>query len=237
MRNGQFDEIIQKHLVPADQYLYGFADLSGLVEAEFGDFSYGISIARKLDFSIVDSIVDGPNLEYYYHYAEVNSELTIVSSNIAADLKKAGFSAISLEPTVTTGQLDTLYSENLRTRLSHKMVSTRAGMGWIGKTDLLVTREFGPRIRLVTILTDTPLVPSADPVEVSQCGNCNICVEVCPAEAATGEEWNTKIDRDSFFNPFKCRETCRKLGEEVLKVNVRICGMCVANCPYGRDQV
>jgi len=151
----------------------------------------------------------------------------------AADMRKAGISTICIEPTVTTEQLNTIYSGQLRTSLSHKMVATRAGLGWIGKTALLVTPELGPRIRLVTILTDTCLEPSADPVESSQCGKCSICVEVCPAQAATGADWNPGIDRDAFFDPYKCRETCRRFGEEVLMTNVRICGMCVACCPHG----
>ena len=36
--------------------------------------------------------------------------------------------------------------------ISHKMVATRAGLGWIGKADLFISSRFGPRLRLVSIL-------------------------------------------------------------------------------------
>ena len=50
------DEIIKRHLIPEENYIYGFADLTGLLGRKFEGFNYGISIGRKLDNSIVDNI-------------------------------------------------------------------------------------------------------------------------------------------------------------------------------------
>ncbi|MBN2173703.1 MAG: epoxyqueuosine reductase [Bacteroidales bacterium] len=230
-------EIVKSHLNPIEKYVVGFADLSGLIDKQFGDYVYGISIGRKLDDEIVDKIKEGPTLEYYNHYNEINKELFELSAAIANSLEKRNVKTKIIRPTVTTEELDTKYSDTLRTELSHKMVATRAGLGWIGKTDLLVTHIFGPRLRFTTILTNTPLETESKPIEKSLCGNCNICVTACPANAANGKKWNILTDRDEFFNARKCREKAKELAWEKLKTNVRICGICVAVCPIGTKKM
>jgi epoxyqueuosine reductase QueG len=114
------------------------------------------------------------------------------------------------------------------------MVATRAGLGWIGKTDLLITRQFGPRLRLVTILLKDFSGKTGKPVNDSKCGNCSACVDACPALAANGKKWNIKIDRDDFYNPWKCRDMCAELGKQKLQADARVCGICVEACPVGK---
>ena len=225
--------IIEKHLVPADNYIYGFADLKNLIDKKFGDFHYGIAIGRRLDPGIVNGIMNGPTLEYYRHYRAINTELAASTQKIADDLRKEGINAICISPTVTTEELDTVYAGNLTYPVSHKMVATRAGLGWIGKSDLFISKAFGPRLRLVSILIDTPLDTSPEPVETSRCGNCRICMDRCPAGAINGKPWDVSVHRDEYFDAFMCREMCKELGEKTLKMNVRVCGICVAVCPFG----
>ncbi len=233
MSNDLVRNILEAHLQPAGDYLFGFADLTGIIDPVHRDFPYGISIGKKLNYRIVDSILDGPDAEYYAHYNQTNSELERLSEEISADLNRHGIETRCVEPTISTGSLETDYSSNLRTALSHKMVATRSGLGWIGKTDLLVTKEFGPRLRFVTILTRTPLCNLREPIERSLCGSCRDCVDICPAGAATGELWDTGTDRDQFFNAGKCRDMCRQFGEKFPDNNARICGICVSVCPHG----
>ena len=233
MKTGLVKKLIEKHLVPEEEYIYGFANLTCTIDQKFGEFKYGISIGRRLNNKIVNGVMGGPTLEYYGHYRQVNTELSDLIQRIAVDLKQAGINSRLTEPTVTTEQLDTVYSGNLRTEISHKMVATQAGLGWIGKSDLFISRAFGPRLRLVTLLTDTRLEPDLQPIVESKCGNCKICRERCPAGAINGKLWNISVDRDEFFDAFKCREKCKEFGEKYLKMNVRVCGICVAVCPYG----
>jgi epoxyqueuosine reductase QueG len=226
-------EVIEKHLVPGQNYIYGFADMANIPAFSFGEFQYGISIGRKLDDRIVNGIFGGPTLEYYQHYRQVNEELARLAEAISDDLKTINVDSISIEPTVTTLELDTKYSVNLRTRLSHKMVATRAGLGWIGKSDLFISKAFGPRLRLISILTNFPLDCNEHPVEKSHCGNCTLCKNRCPAEAINGNLWDISVDRDEFFDAFKCREKCKEFGMKYLQMDVRVCGICVAICPFG----
>jgi len=233
MKSDMIRQIIEKHLFPLEDYIYGFADLNHLIDESFGDFHFGISIGKRLNDSVVNGIYGGPTLEYYQHYRQINEELASLTRLIASDLKEIGVDSICAEPTVTTEQLDTELATSLRTNLSHKMVATRAGLGWIGKSDLFVSNAFGPRLRLVSMLTNTPLECDVPPIEKSRCGNCKICMNRCPAGAINGKLWDISVDRDEFFEAFKCREKCRELGEEYLKMDVRVCGICVAVCPFG----
>jgi epoxyqueuosine reductase len=230
------EEIVRKHTFPAENYIWGFADLRGLLQNKFKGFDYGISIGRKLDYSIVDEIIKGPTREYYSHYRQINRDLDLLTKSISEDLNKYNIETLNIDTTVSTSELDTVYFNTLRTDLSHKMVATRAGLGWIGKTDLFISREFGPRLRLVSILVKTPLVPQSKPVDNSRCGNCSICVDICPAKASNGKLWNKSIDREEFFDAFKCRNQCAEFGRTRLGMDARICGICVAACPIGHHR-
>jgi epoxyqueuosine reductase len=227
------EEIIESHLQPRELFIWGFADLTGLLDSKFGDFISGISIGRRLDDTCVDPVKEGPTIEYYRHYKEINVLLGTLAADIARDLTMNKIESISIEPTVSTSDLDSKYSLLLTTDLSHKMVATRAGLGWIGKTDLLVTKEFGPRLRMVSILIKTKLKPALKTIDRSLCGKCNTCVELCPARAANGRLWDITVSREDFFDPWKCRKQCAEFGRSRLGSDVRICGICVAVCPIG----
>jgi len=62
----------------------------------------------------------------------------------------------------------------------------RAGLGGYGESGLLVTREFGPAIRLGGLLTDAEIAPG-EALPETPCTRCSRCLEACPAGALTGE--------------------------------------------------
>jgi epoxyqueuosine reductase len=228
-------EIIRNRLDNEDDYIYGVADLTGLLHSENGRFRYGIVVGKKLADQVIDSIKEGPTLSYYGLYKSTNSDLSALANALKKDLEKVGIAAAVIEPTVS-GQNTIKYLQNPGLGLSHKMVATRAGLGWIGKTALFVSYKFGPRVRLVSLLTNDELDYCKTPVEKSECGSCTICVEKCPAKAATGELWNIHLERDRFFDPFKCRENCLELGARYISKDACVCGICVAVCPKGRKK-
>ena len=234
MINSTIHEILKTHLIPSENYIYGFANLTGLLHKKFDGYSYGISIRRKLDDSIIDRIKEAPTIEYFHHYDEINKQLQAISEQIASDLNQAGIGALAILPTIpfSSTEFDE-YLPTLRYELSQKMIATRAGLGWIGKTDLFISKKFGSRLRLGSILIDNEVESESKPIDKSRCGNCSICVEKCPAQAATGQLWDIHTDRDIFFDAFKCREKCSEFGRTVLKIDKRICGICIAVCPIG----
>ncbi|MDB5975818.1 MAG: putative iron-sulfur cluster binding protein, partial [Nevskia sp.] len=66
-----------------------------------------------------------------------------------------------------------------------KALARNAGLGWIGKNTLLLTREAGSWFFLGEIYTDLPL--SADVAEPANlCGSCTACIDICPTQAIVG---------------------------------------------------
>jgi epoxyqueuosine reductase QueG len=113
---------------------------------------------------------------------------------------------------------------------SHKLAAHLAGLGWIGKSCLLIASEVGPRVRWTTILTDAPL-EAGSPLS-DRCGDCRLCVEACSSQAFTGRPFDPQEPREARFDAHRCEEYRNHLRDEV--TGVRTCGMCVYICPYGR---
>lgn len=229
------NKTLQKYTGDSNDFITGYADLTGLLHENYAGYNYGIVIGRKMDYNIIDSISQGPNHEYYLLYEKVNKELTILVRQISDELNRQGIPGMPVSPTISEEEINNRYSGTLRFNFSHKMAATRAGLGWIGKTDLFISRKFGPRLRLATILVKEPLLSYAQPYNESKCGKCDICVDSCPAKAANGKLWNISIDRDEFYDAFKCREQCRILSRRKLNMDISLCGICITVCPVGKN--
>ena len=227
--------IVHSLIPDANQFIVGYANLHGLLSGELQNYPYGIVIGKKCDDDIIHAIVDGPTLAYYQHYLQINDELTLLSRNIAQSLHQAGVECMTIAPTITKEEReDEKFNRSLRSAVSHKMIATRAGLGWIGKSDLFISKKFGPRLRLVSVLIDYPVSAEAPPVDKSRCGKCSICVQCCPAQAANGKLWNIRIERHEFFDAQKCRQQCKIFGADRLALDRGVCGICIAVCPVGK---
>lgn len=239
MENNELTErvigIVRGHC-PVERYEIGIADLDGLLPEKFARYVRGISLVRKLDDRIIDGITSGPTREYLGHYHAINAELDEVCTAAADGLARAGIEALPFQATKSDYELDENGNRLLRSTLSHKMVATRAGLGWIGKTDLLVTRRFGTRARLASILLADPAIAAGTACAESLCGSCRRCVESCPAAAATGLAWRAGMEREEFFDAHACRRNCLAVSERMLQETISICGICVAVCPRGKCQ-
>jgi epoxyqueuosine reductase len=205
--------------------MVGFADLGEIPANIRRAFPFGISIGVALEPDIVKEIGDGPTPAYYDEYVRINNFLGTLGQSAVEFLKRNGCEASSLSVT---------YGHNpatLATPLPHKTVATRAGLGWIGKCALLVTREFGSALRVTTVLTDAEMTVG-QPVNASMCGECTACVTACPSHAPSGKNWQPDMPRDSFYNAFACRSTSRELAMRRIGVRETICGICIAACPW-----
>lgn len=64
-----------------------------------------------------------------------------------------------------------------------KDAAVMAGLGCIGKSNILVTPEFGPRVRLRAMLLETEIAPTG-PIDFDPCENCDqFCRQACPQRA------------------------------------------------------
>ena len=217
-----------------ENYIVGFADMGDLIRDHY-PYRYAVVIGKKLDDAIIDDIEEGPTPVYYELYQSANNELDAISANICRLLERNNIPCLQIGATVQRTDIPAGFGKTLRMNFSHKMAATRAGLGWIGKTDLLVSEAFGPRIRLTTVLTHYPFEPCGTPITESRCGTCAICVEACPAGAPNGRLWNDATDRDEFFDAGKCRDACRRLSQKRLHREIHLCGICVSVCPLGKS--
>jgi epoxyqueuosine reductase QueG len=102
--------------------------------------------------------------------------------------------------------------------MSHKAIAARSGLGWIGKSGLLVTKRYGARIRLGSILTDAPSA-TGTPLP-NGCGECTRCIRSCPAGAIS----------ESGYDLEKCLAKLKTFAA-IPGIGVHICGVCVKACP------
>lgn len=216
-----------------ENYVVGFADMGELIKAHY-PYRYAIVIGKRLDDAIIDEIKDGPTMAYYEIYNATNDDLNLITAKIARFLEKNGIPCLQIKSTVQVEDIPESFGKTLRMNFSHKMAATRAGLGWIGKTDLLISERFGPRIRLATLLTNYHFENIGVPITESRCGKCDLCVTMCPGQAANGKLWNDSLDRDEFYDAFKCHAACRKLSMERLNKTISLCGICVSVCPLGK---
>ena len=200
--------------------LIGFADLSEIdANIRYG-YQYGISIAIAL--KIFPSTTSEPSKEYYDEYKQVSARLREVSDFLAEKIKERGFNAYSLA--------HEKQNEAYRTQLPFKTLATRAGLGWIGKSAALITKQYGNAIRLNGVLTDMP-IKTGSPINESLCGECEECVKRCPGHAIKGITWHLHMDRDILLDAVSCKKAVIERGK-VFNVTDGTCGICISVCPW-----
>jgi ferredoxin len=106
-------------------------------------------------------------------------------------------------------------------------VAADAGLGELGRLGLLITRRFGPRIRLAVVTTDLPLAPSPPARFGVQhlCTHCLKCADICPSRSidrGPPREHNGVIKWQSERD--ECYRFWRTCGSD--------CGLCIKVCPY-----
>lgn len=210
---------LKKFCLEGGADLFGVADIGKIKK----DFMLAPDILKKVDKavclgvrlsgSILEEITDTPTRLYFHHYRTVNAMLDQTALKAANYIQKKGFVAL---PVPASQILDW---QSQKAHLSHKRIGFLAGLGWLGRNNLLVNKNFGAQLRLVSILTDIPI--KIDKPVKQDCAECCLCIKACPAEA---------IKKDpSGFDHKKCFEKLKDFQKRRL-VDQYICGVCVNVC-------
>jgi epoxyqueuosine reductase len=121
-----------------------------------------------------------------------------------------------------------------------KTSAVRCGLGCQGKNTLLITPNYGPRVRLISVLTSAELDVD-EPFKENICGDCERCVVACPTKAL--EPYRLKINRCMTYSAENPRaedvvedvkEKERRLIQRPSLCSYVECSICLEACPIGK---
>jgi epoxyqueuosine reductase len=217
------------------------ADLAGIAQMPAGGGSPG----RSLAVIALSHPEDKPDLDWWKDGCpggtEGNRILMSVTGNLVAWLKQE--TGMEAE--------DVPYSPD-RGGVFLKDAAVMAGLGCIGKNNLLVTREFGPRARLRAMLINERL-PGMGPIDFDPCQRCDMpCRKACPQEAFVSGPLFEKKDADQRL-PARTGHYSKSIcnvqmsldvdSHDMIEIQgrpgagklVRYCRRCELACPIGKE--
>ena len=221
-----FEKELEQLLISDGASLVGFSCVKDAPSPDYPEFGYAVTIARKMSDTVIETINGRPTMSYFQHYRITNTKLDLLALDAVDFIEARGYSALPVAASQSTPYAKGEY----RGIFPHKTGALLSGLGYIGKNGLLITEEYGPRVRFSTVLTDMPLKAQRTIIK-DGCGSCEICKNACPAGAITGENYVVGSERSSVVDAKKCSDhmkTYNDIGRGA------VCGICVAVCPKGK---
>ena len=177
-----------------------FVDISSLPQNIIEDYACAVLFGKTLSRKFINILKAGqkpkPN-----EVLTIEQKMEKLAAKLAGLLETEGYKSIS----------------KLKfARLPHKTVALMAGLGFIGKNNLLVNEQYGCALMLGKVLTAAPFVSKNEALKESQCGDCTICADVCPTKSLLGNAWAVTTSRDEMMVRKRCI----------------VCAKCMVWCPY-----
>lgn len=213
--------------------LIGFApverwDQFGEVPAEFRPRALWepartvIVIGMQMPLPVVETT---PSILHEEMYNTCNRELDGLAFNLVRFLNRQGVAAYFFTRD-GYGSLRVL-KKRMQAAFGHVAAARYAGLGIQGLSHNLLTPEYGPRVRLVSVFAAVPMEPSAI-IEKDLCISCLACAKSCPKGALIPREGEIKAD----YNKIACTE----MAQELTRRRCYPCGICTKVCPIGKDR-
>lgn len=181
------------------------------------EYKYAIVMAHEMNY---DGIQQSPNHISEATASTIYSRMAVTVALLAQYIRGLGYKAIPMGN-------DTANSVPL---------AIDAGVGELSRMGLLITPDYGPRVRLNKIFTDMPLEPDS-PIEFGVwdfCMKCEKCARFCPSQAIMYGPPTDKINNISNregllrwpLNAEKCFGFLSSNGSD--------CGACLRVCPFNK---
>ena len=184
-----------------------------------------IVIGLPVQLPIVET---APSIYYHELYETINILLDEKAYEISNYLTLKGYPSIYL-PRDGYGDIEVLLEKPLAF-FSHKHAAFLAGLGSFGLNNVLLTPEFGPRVRFTSIFTTAEI--EGDPIDGEDlCTRCLSCAVQCPVKAI-----ESKYPSGSSTPPLINKMKCARRSEKLRKQYNSPCGICIKVCPVGKDR-
>ena len=180
-----------------------------------------IVIAIEMDY---DGIATSPAYGSSAATALGYSKMAFVEIELTAFIKRLGYNAIPCGNDIAISV----------------PLAIDAGLGQFGRHGILITKKFGPRVRIAKVLTDMPLIDDSPDLGFCKavirfCEVCEKCATTCPSQSiayGTEHTWEgtTKSNNPGvkkwYINPESCYNFWIENGSD--------CSNCIRSCPYNK---
>ena len=218
-----------------------------------------VAMAKRIPLPIVKSIPSPYYDRFGYH--DLNAHLRELTYNVSVFIEDLGFEAFPLDPSVDDKAREVeILQEAPEPKIkilgdfSHRHAIVAAGLGEFAASSMVVVPKFGPRVRVVSVITTAPIEPSrllGGKTKFNLCRpeECGLqCVKKCPAKALPGDGTIDHFKCRNYRNPgaytleyFKAIAESRKdkgpassgVGGRTTPPVGQTCGICIKVCPIG----
>jgi len=179
------------------------------------EHDWALVLAMEMDHDLIATAPEpGSGIEVLHVYWKLGA----VACRVAEHIRSLGYPAVAHHPRGFSDAHPTVLNT---------LAAYEAGLGEIGRLGLLITEEYGPRVRLATITTDLEL-PQGERREFGVerfCENCHICEEACEDGAIPAEKSVVRGFEKYTIDYRKCLPNFARYDG---------CNICVAVCPFNR---
>jgi len=221
-----FTNAVKEFLAKNGADLVGIAKAESLTPAPQGHRPTDYLPTARSIISFACTLNRGPVLnlprsrnEYLLEFECANTLLNNLGQKTAKFLESNNFTSIAFPATASIGDASRLMGD-----ISLKHAAVAAGLGLFGVNNLVLTPQYGSRVRFGMVITEAELIPD-QPLNEELCTKCGNCVKACPSGALSRWEQSYSPQEGWRMDKEKCYHYI------FVQLGGRRCGMCIGSCP------